>query len=65
VLAASLAMPVLMRGLTVTVPAAVPQLVKIEGVPNVLASLYLQPAAPAFSLQVAESGPAATHGTPG
>ena len=29
-LAASLAMPVLMRGLTVTVPAAVPQLVKIE-----------------------------------
>ena len=43
-LAASLAMPVLMRGLTVTVPAAVPQLVKIErgarraGVPQVAES---------------------------
>jgi hypothetical protein len=64
VLAASLAMPVLMRGLTVTVPAGAPPLVKIERLPpermsDVLtspSSPYLQPDAPAFSPPAAESG---------
>jgi hypothetical protein len=51
---ASLAMPMLMRGLTVTVPAAAPQLVKIVRVPDALTLPYLQPAA--FPPQVAESG---------
>ena len=56
VVVASLAMPVLMRGLTVTVPAAAPQLVKIVRVPHALTSAYLQPNVPTFPPQVAESG---------
>jgi beta-lactamase regulating signal transducer with metallopeptidase domain len=58
VVAASLAMPVLMRGLTVTVPAVAPQLVKIARVPDALTSPYLQPEVSAFPPQVAESGEA-------
>jgi hypothetical protein len=59
VLAASLAMPVLMRGLTVTVPAGTPPLVKIERLPperlpDVLMSPYLQPDVPAYSPPAAE-----------
>jgi hypothetical protein len=54
VLAASLAMPALMRGLTVTVPVASPRLVKIERLPperlsDVLTSPHLQQDAPALS----------------
>jgi hypothetical protein len=62
VLAASLAMPALMRGLTVTVPAAAPPVVKVERVPHerapdVLRSPYL-PDEPAFSPPDVETGEA-------
>jgi hypothetical protein len=62
VVAASLAMPMLMRGLTVTVPAAAPQLVKIARVPDALTSPYLQPDVLALPPQVAESGEAPPPG---
>jgi hypothetical protein len=66
VLAASLAMPVLMRGLTVTVPAGAPPLVKIERLPpervsdalTSPSSPYLQPDMPAFPPPAAETGEA-------
>jgi hypothetical protein len=66
VLAASLAMPVLMRGgLTVTLPAATPSLIKIERLPperifDVLTSPHLQSDVPAFLPPAAEQHAAAS-----
>jgi hypothetical protein len=65
-LAASLAMPVLMRGnLTLTLPAATPALIKIERLPpermfDVLTSPHLQSDVPAFLPPAAEQHAAAS-----